>query len=410
MTTYKGLTLHEGQVRILKHILKNKSCKYVTIKTSRQWGKTLFAIQILLNHAINEKSVIGWFSPYISQCKKVMKQVIDAIFASGLIKTYNQTDRIISLINGSKIHFFGVDNADAIRGNTFDYTLCDEAAYYPTDVFEEVIRPTLLVRGKKCYIISTPKGKHNWFYKYYIQDDPIYTSIEGNYIENKYIDIEEIESAKRTLPEHIFRQEYLGEFLDSEFMVFQNVENCTILDKWAQPSQYNYAGLDLGRKNDYTVLTIMNEDAEVVEIYRTQDKVWSNQINEIIKRLNKYNAYCFVDATGVGDAVYEQLKSKYKSLYPFVITGSGEESKQNLIEKLIISVQESKLKLPNKQLYPLLHDEFGAFECVYTPSSRNIKYQAIEGYHDDVVLSLALSNICYLKRARKGSGIIIKTI
>jgi phage FluMu gp28-like protein len=403
---YKGLKLHDGQLRILKHIKSKVDAKYITIKCSRQWGKTLFAIQLLLFHSINEKSTIGWFSPYISQCKKVMRQIVDAIRMSGLINDYNQTDRIITLINGSKIYFFGVDNDDAIRGNTFDYVICDEAAFFPKDVFDEVIRPTLLVKGKKCYIISTPKGKSNWFYKYYIQDGIKYTSVEGNYLENKYVPLDEIEAAKQTLPQHIFRQEFLGEFLDSEFQVFQNVENVSVLKSWAKPTKNNYAGLDLGRKNDYTVLTILNEHGEVVEIYRTQDKLWLNQINQIVQRLKKYNAYCYVDATGVGDAIFEQIKKEYKSVYPFVITGSGEESKQNLIEKLIISIQNSKLKLPTKELYEDLHNEMSAFECIYTLSSRSLKYQAIQGYHDDIILSLALCNICWLKKKLVNSNIV----
>lgn len=407
--TYTGLRLHKGQLRILKHLLSTDA-KYITIKTSRQWGKTIFALQLLLNHSINEKSSIGWFSPYIAQCKKVMKQLFDVIQYTQIIKNYNQTDRIIEFRNGSKIQFFGVDNADAIRGNTFDYVICDEAAYYQKNVFEEVIRPTLLVKGKKCYIISTPRGKHNWFYKYYIQENKPYTSVEGNYLENKYIDLEEIEAAKQTLPEHIFRQEYLGEFLDSEFQVFNNVEQSSVLTSWAQPSNYNYAGLDLGRKNDYTVLTILNENGEVVEIFRTQDKVWSNQINQIISKLNKYKAFCYVDATGVGDAVFEQIKDKYSHVYPYVITGSGEESKQNLIEKLIISIQNNLLKLPTKTLYEELHNEMAAFECIYTAASRNIKYQAIQGYHDDIVLSLALCNVCFISKEKVKTGYKIRRV
>ena len=409
---YTGLILHEGQQRILKHILAHPDAKYITIKTSRQWGKSLFAIQLLLNHAINERSSIGWFSPYIAQCKKVMKQIYESIEPANLIKSYNQSDRIIELKNNSKIQFFGVDNADAIRGNTFDYAICDEAAYYPIDVFETVIRPTLLVRGKKCYIISTPKGKHNWFYKYYSQDNKSYTSIEGNYQENKYIDIEEIEAARQTLPDHIFRQEYLGEFLDSEFQVFNNVEQCATLNNWANKTPFNYAGLDLGRKNDFTVLTIFNEAGEIVEIFRDNNKLWSMQVNQIINKLQKHNAYCVIDATGVGDAIFEQIKHQYKNVYPYVITGSGEESKQNLIEKLIISIQNSEIKLPTKKLYSVLHDEMSAFECVYTPTSRSIKYQAMQGFHDDTVLSLALANICWEKRWRvsKGSGIIFRAV
>ena len=406
---YQGLNLHKGQRKILNHILTHQECKYITIKTSRQWGKSLFAMQLVLNHAINESKVsIAWFSPYIAQCKKVMKQIYEAIEKSKIIKNYNQTDRIIELNNGSKIQFFGVDNEDAIRGNTFDYCVCDEAAYYPRDVFEFVIRPTLLVKGKKCYIISTPRGKHNWFYKYYSQDNKSYTSIEGNYLENKYIDIEEIEAARQLLPDHIFRQEYLGEFLDSEFQVFQNIEKCAILNNWAKHSSFNYAGLDLGRKNDYTVLTILNDKGEVVEIYRSNNKTWNILINDVVTILRKYNAHCVVDATGVGDAVFEQLNNVYKNVYPFIITGLGKESKQTLIEKLIISLQNNKLILPTKELYQPLHDEMSAFECVYTPTSRSIKYQAMNGFHDDIVLSLALANISLEKKINTGVYNLIK--
>lgn len=412
--TYHGVKLHSGQRRILQHIQSCPNAKFITIKTSRQWGKTLFSIQLVLNHLINEKKVnVAWFTPYIAQSKKVMKQIYEAVQPSGLIFEYNQTDRMITFVTGSKITFWGCDNDTAIRGNTYDYAVVDEAAYIQEEVFETVIRPTLLVKGKKCYIISTPRGKHNWFYKYYMQTSTshtIYANCEGNYLENIYIDKEEVEAARLLLPEHIFRQEYLGEFLDSEFQVFQNIDNCAVLNQWAAPTTTNYIGIDLGRKQDYTVMVVLNELGEVVEIYRDNNKLWMQIVAEIIKRLRKYNCSAVVDATGVGDAVFEQIKQQYRHIVPFVITGTGENSKQNLIEQLIIDIQNASLKLPTKTLYKELHNEFEAFECIYTPHSRSIKYQAMNGFHDDIVLALSLANECRLKRYRPSGNFNIKRI
>lgn len=412
--TYHGVKLHSGQKRILQHIQNNPQAKFITIKTSRQWGKSLFAMQLLLSHCLNEKKMnIAWFAPYIAQAKKVMKQLYEAVQSSGLIFDYNQTDRIITFVTGSKVQFFGVDNSDGIRGNTFDYAVCDEAAYYPQDVFETVIRPTLLVKGKKCYIISTPRGKKNWFYKYYMQTSTsttIYANCEGNYLENVYIDKEEVEAARLLLPDHIFRQEYLGEFLDSEFQVFLDTDKCATQTTFAAPTSINFIGIDLGRKQDYTVMYVINELGQTVEIYRDNNKLWQTLVNQLVTRLRKYNAVAVVDSTGVGDAVAEQIKTQYRHIVPFVITGTGEGSKQNIIEQLIISMQNEELKLPTKELYSELHNELEAFECVYTPHSRSIKYQAMSGFHDDIVLALSLANECRKKRYKPSGNFNIKRI
>jgi phage terminase large subunit len=409
--TYRGVKLHPGQARILKHIQHNPQAKYICIKTSRQWGKSLFGMQLVLNHAINEKKIkIGWFSPYIAQAKKVMKQLYEAIAPTGIVFDYNQTDRIITLCTGSKIQFWGVENCDAIRGETLDYVICDECAFFKPDVFEYVIRPLLKVRGKRCYLISTPRGKKNWFYKYYTQTDKLYTSCEGNYQENIYASEEETEAARLLLPEHIFRQEYLGEFLDSEFLVFPNLQPTSLIDNWGAPTAVNYAGLDLGRKQDYTVLYIINDRGETVDIYRDNNKLWQTLLNQAITRLRKYNAHVVVDATGVGDPVFEQLKTQYKHCTPFVISGFGDNSKQGLIEQLIISMQNDQLKIPSKTLYGELHEEMNAFECIYTPQSRTIKYQAMQGFHDDIILAMALCDECRIKKLKVGGSYNIRAI
>jgi hypothetical protein len=92
----------------------------------------------------------------------------------------------------------------------------DEAAFMKEETWTEAVRPTLAVRGKKVLFLSTPKGK-NWFYDMYqiglSNDYTNYKSYKGSSYDTPFISHAEIEDAKKTLPENVFRQEYLAEFL-----------------------------------------------------------------------------------------------------------------------------------------------------------------------------------------------------
>ena len=75
------------------------------------------------------------------------------------------------------------------------------------------------------------------------KDNPNYKSFFGTSYDNPFIDVSEIEDARRSLPDHIFRQEYLAEFLDDGSSVFRNINEC--IKKGGESANY-YAGVDLG--------------------------------------------------------------------------------------------------------------------------------------------------------------------
>ncbi len=66
-------------------------------------------------------------------------------------------------ITGSTIQFFSAERYDNIRGFTFDYLVCDEFAFMDEKAWTEVLRATVLVKGKKVLLISTPKGKNHFY-------------------------------------------------------------------------------------------------------------------------------------------------------------------------------------------------------------------------------------------------------
>ena len=111
----------------------------------------------------------------------------------------------ITFINGSSIKFLSGDSPDSIRGFRFNYLVIDEMAFIKERTIDQVILPTLNPNGKKCLMISTPKGR-NHFYSWYNKEETV--SIRFKLEDCPYIKQELIDTAKSSLPPDIFRQEF----------------------------------------------------------------------------------------------------------------------------------------------------------------------------------------------------------
>ena len=388
-----GATLHKGQQRVAD-LLKG-SAKYVTAVAPRQTGKTFLSIQTILYWAINNPGCTIFFvSPTYAQAAKPLEELYAAIQKSGIVSNYNRSALALKLKNGSQVQFKSTERYDNLRGYTVDYMIVDEAAYHKEGVWDSVLKPMLLVKGKKVLFISTPRGTNNWFYRtYMLGQDPEavnYSSTRMEYSENPFLDLRELEEARRVLPQHIFAAEYEGSFTESGNVVF-DMQAAQVFNKWPAARGKVYCGIDLARANDYTVATFMDSSGAVVEIYRDNQKDWSYMVNEIVTRIKKWKATTFVETNSIGDVVYELIKKQWYDTHPFVTTNT---SKNNAIEGLAIDIQSGSVKTPSNELFPPLAFELGAYEYEYSPRTRSIKYGAPAGLHDDCVMSLAISNTC----------------
>ncbi len=404
---YKGVVLHPGQKRIVDEIFANDKF-FNTIVTSRQWGKSMLAYNLMLFYGINNKKInVVWASPTHSQAKYALTNIEKAIKNSGVVLSVNKSERRIELINGSTLYFTGTESFDNFRGINTHYLFADEAAYIPSSAYEVLI-PSMATVGRKAFFISTPKGKSNKFYSFFQlgqqEDNEMYQSYRGLLEENPYRNEALIESERISLPSYIFEQEYNGVFLDSEFSLFKNLNDIAINDFQSPKANEKYfAGLDLGRTNDYTVLTILNKNKEVVKVYRDRQKSWDTIIANVVNYLKQYNnAYCFVESNSIGDVVYELIKKQYNNAYPY----GTYNNKPQLIESLIIEFEQKHITIPKKEVFPELYNELSVFEFKYSPKQRTIQYSAPAGHNDDTVMSLALSNLCY-EKYNKAQGLII---
>lgn len=360
--------------------------KYYILNIGRQFGKTLLASNQLLYWALNNKGIrCAWVSPTYKQCKKVFDEVYKA-FAKRpeIYKTVNRSELLLEYASGSTIQFFSAERYDNIRGFTFEYLVCDEFAFMSEQSWTEVLRATVLVKGKKVLLISTPKGR-NHFYKLYQLDgyNPQYKSFTMTSYDNPMINPTEIDDARATLPDHVFRQEYLAEFIDGGAGMFKDVQ----INPEPELTGRYYAGIDIGRADDYTVLTILNNKAEMVYCNRWRHMDWSEIVREVSKELTKYNPDTLVEVNSVGDAVCEMIMDANKTVYvdSFVTTS---KSKKDIVENLIVANQDKTLKVLDVDW---LLKEMEVFSYEYNPKTRSVKYSAPFGFHDDGVMSLAIA-------------------
>jgi len=357
------------------------------LSIGRQFGKTLLATNQMMFWALNNNNVkIGWVSPIYRQSKKVFKETYKAFEKRPEIysKKTSHSDLIIEYVTGSSIQFFSAENYDNIRGNTFDYLICDEFAFMNSEAWTEVLRATVLVRGKKVLLISTPKGKNHFHQIFNLAgDNSLYKSYHLTSYDNPLIDAKEIDDARATLPDHVFRQEYLAEFVDGGSGLFINPITITSAEK----TNRMYAGLDIGRADDYTVLSVFNDKGDMYYIERWNHDTWANIVGKVTQRINEFNCFTFVEVNGVGDPIYEQVKSKVNDsnlIKPFVTTS---KSKQDIIEQLVVANQNKEVRFIDKDW---LLKELDLFTYEYNPKTKSVRYSAPNGFHDDGVMASAI--------------------
>lgn len=304
---------------------------------------------------------------------------------------------------GGEVSVRSADDPQKLRGEGLDHVSFDEAAYIPLGiVWNDVLRPALADRQGSAAFFSTPNGKDAFWQLWTRGNDPAFpdwASWQSSTSANPFIDPSEIEAAKADMTEIAFRQEILAEFLDSGLGVFRDVEACVDgrLEGPRLGARY-VLGVDLARSLDFTVLVLIDvQRRRVVGFWRWTGLPWLEQRNRIVEIAQRY-APCRVypDATGVGDAVVEELARSPVSIRPVVITGGRDLTERGvprnvLIERLAVAFQRREIHLPNApEIEPLLV-ELAAFRFSTRPSGVTV-YEVPDSFHDDCVLALSLAN------------------
>ena len=303
----------------------------------------------------------------------------------------------IMLPNGGEVRVRSADNPDSLRGEGLDLAVLDEAAWIKQEAWSEALRPALSDKLGRALFISTPRGR-NWFWEQYqrgVRGDDDYKSFYFPTSANPHIPAVEIEAAKHELPEIIYRQEYLAEFIDDQGGVFRRVQEAAQSQPLKIPqegSQY-VAGVDVAASIDYTVVTVLDvsthEMVYMDRFNRVDYNVLIDRLEAIYKRWNLSSMK--IEANSIGQPVIDQLNIRNMSIIPFLTTAA---TKQVIIQNLQAAFENADIKIIND---PVLIGELLSFESKRNPSG-SFSYAAPEGLHDDAVMSLAIAWDCIANR------------
>lgn len=315
------------------------------------------------------------------------------IIPEALIKKKNETDLAITFTNGSIFQLKGSDRPDALRGAGPSGVIFDEWDTQNQETWG-VVEPILRANGGWAWFIGTPRGKQK-LYEFYQRGQsaewPEWDSWLLRASTSGILTEDELAEAKRSMNLDLYNQEFECAFLDAAGAVFQGVrEVMTQRPMPPVPERLYCMGVDIAKVKDFTVIRVYDRETNhMVYSDRFQHIDYPTQINKIAAIARHYNhAMAVVDSTGVGDPVCDALIRAGIAVVPFKISSV---SKKEIIEKLILWIEQKKIRLLARQFNQeqalLEYDNFS-----YSISGQgNIRYEARPGSHDDIVLADALA-------------------
>jgi len=125
-----------------------------------------------------------------------------------------------------------------------------------------------------------------------------------------YYKLRKLNRLNEIYPNTYLKKLYLAEPADDNSNPFgySNIDNCINNTLSGTPVAY---GIDLAKYTDWTVITGLNENGEVCYFDRFQ-KDWSQTLATVSRIVGNTPAY--VDSTGVGDPIVEQLQRNHQEL------------------------------------------------------------------------------------------------
>jgi hypothetical protein len=158
----------------------------------------------------------------------------------------------------------------------------------------------------------------------------------------------------------------------------EHIKNNTIPELSKEPTVVY--GIDVAKHVDWTVIIGLDIDGNMTHFDRFRGE-WS-LTEEKIKALPN-NIMKVLDASGVGDFLFERMQQQLDGIVGFKFTS---KSKPAIIRELIVDVQKGNIKFNNTTAEEML-----VFEYKLTAQGHP-QYAAQSGYHDDTVLALSMAN------------------
>ena len=403
--------------------------RFVISKLPRQSGKSTTIVSYLLHYILfNENVAVAILANKGNTARELLSRMqmsfehLPRWLQQG-VTVWNKGN--VELENGSKI-LAAATSSSAVRGSSFNIIFLDEFAHVDppslADEFFNSVYPTISSGNTtKVFIVSTPYGM-NKFYKMWIDAEEgrnTYVPFSVNWSDVPGRDDAWKQETIRNTSERQWRQEFECEFLGSTNTLIEPsklrnmpykppIRKQQELDVYVEP-QKDHAYCTLvdtasGVGQDYSTFTIIDVTEipyKVVAKYRNNEIspiIFPNIIEQISTQYNK--SWCLVETNGngmqVGDILYYDLE--YENTILTSPNKGGQEVsggfKKNSRIGLITSKHVKRTGCTTiKELIEkdhLIIEDFDIISELMTFAEKGPSFQAEEGYHDDLVMTLVL--------------------
>lgn len=360
----------------------------------RRAGKDKTVLNAVISKMIDRVGTYYYFFPTFNQGRKILWDGIDKDgmrfldhFPKELIKGKpNETEMRIELVNGSIFQVVGCDKIDSIVGTNPIGVVFSEYSLMKAQVWE-FIRPILAENGGFAIFVYTPRGMNEgWKILQIAKENPEEWWNEVLTVEDtKAISETVLAQERKEMPSDLFEQEYYVKFIDGASSVFKRIEQNIYTEKQELKYGKRYQiGVDLAKYQDFTVISVIDlHTFHLVKQIKFNKIDWQEQKELIIREIKYWNkARTYIDSTGVGDPIVEDLKR----LVPIEAFHFNETSRTQLLNNLQVMLEQDKLKIPDDQE---LIDELKSMQ--YELVGQKVKMKVPEGLHDDRIMSLGLA-------------------
>ena len=301
--------------------INNPKYRFGCAALSRRQGKTYIANVIGQVVSLVPGSNVLVMAPNynLSSISFDLQRSLIKQFGIEVIKD-NAKDRVIELVNGSTIRIGSVNQVDSCVGRSYDLIIFDEAALTDAEeAFNVSLRPTLDKPNSKAIFISTPRGKKNWFSKFFdrgFSDEfPQWFSVKATWKDNPRMTAEDVDEARRSMSEAEFRQEYEADFSTFEGKIWDLKESqIRDLSGLDTSKMDKISGLDVGfRDPTAQVVVAFCPDEEIfyiVDEYQDNEKTTAGHAVEIEGLIDTWE----VDFTYI-DSANQQMKFDFAQQY-----------------------------------------------------------------------------------------------
>jgi hypothetical protein len=318
---------------------------------------------------------------------------------------------------------------DKLRGYHPDYIFIDEASIVPSEMITSEIM-MMLTKPKASLIMGgTPMGSDHVFRKAFL-DSKRYSVHHYASYQSPLVSETQLDEWKEVMTREEWQREVEAMWVESTHTFFSmdlivgcvdpdlGASNAYIEDmENAKPEQLRgqfYAGLDLGKQIDYSVLAIVQrfEGGEVKLVHKRQLPLGTNypQVIGYVARASQIFHFerINVDKGGIGDAIVDELRKA--NIYGVEGIFFTDTEKENMLNTLKLFMEKRMLKITadDKALIAQINEQQYEYLQPKTAQERiHLKFWHPQGKHDDQLMALALACRAASRAAPPGRGAIM---